>query len=91
MKGIKILKNNKAADLDGMQCEQIKHLGSKAMVWQKEMMNNILVSKKFPMLWHKSKLIAILKPVKDSSYCGVSCTSHLPDSRMARAMSEYPP
>ena len=33
----------------------------------KEMMNNILVSKKFPKLWRKSKVIAILKPCKDSS------------------------
>ena len=30
MKGINILKNNKAAGLDGMLCEQIKHLGSKS-------------------------------------------------------------
>ena len=37
------------------------------MVWLKEMMNNILVSKKFPKLWRKSKVIAILKPGNDSS------------------------
>ena len=30
-------------------------------------MNNILVSNKFPKLWRKSKVIAILKPGKDSS------------------------
>ena len=67
MKGIKIPKNNKAAWLDDMICEQIKHLGPKATVWLKEMMNNILVSKKFPKLCRKSKAIAILKPGKDSS------------------------
>ena len=65
--GIKILKNNKAAGLHAMICEQIKHLGPNAMVWLKEIMNNILVSKKFPKLWRKSKVIAILKPGKDSS------------------------
>ena len=37
------------------------------MVWLKEIMNNILVSTKFPKLWRKSKVIAILKPGKDSS------------------------
>ena len=68
MKGIKILNNNKAAGLDDMLCVQIKHLGSKATVWLKEMMNNILVSKKFiPKRWRKSKVIAILKLGKDSS------------------------
>ena len=67
MKGINILKNNKAADFNDMISEQIKHLGPKAMVWLNEMMNNILVSKRFPKLWRKSKVIAILKPGKDSS------------------------
>ena len=42
MRGIKILKNNKSAGLDDMLCEQIKHLGPKAMVWLKEMMNNCI-------------------------------------------------
>ena len=61
MKGIKILKNYQAADLDDILCEQIKHMGPKATVWLKEMMDYILVSKKFPKLWCKSKVIAILK------------------------------
>ena len=45
IKGIKILKTSKAAGLDDMLCEQIKYLGPKAMVWLKEMMNNITVPK----------------------------------------------
>ena len=76
-----VLKNNKAVCLDDMLCEQIKHLGHKAMVCLKEMMNNILVSKKFPKLWRKSKLIAILKPGKDSSlpksYRPISLLCHM--------------
>ena len=80
MKGIKILKNNKAAGLDDMICEQIKYMGPKTMLWLKEMMNNILVSKKFPKLWRKSKVIAILKPGKDSflpkSYRPISLLCH---------------
>ena len=67
MKGIETPKYNKAACLDDLLCEQITHLGPKATVWLKEMMNNILLSKKFPKLWHKSKVIAILKPGKYSS------------------------
>ena len=67
IKGIKILKNNKAAGLDGMLCDQIKHMGPKATVLLKEMMNNILVAKKLPKLWRKSKVIAILKPGTESS------------------------
>ena len=50
------------------------------MVWIKEMMNNILVSKKFPKLWYKSKVIAFLKPGKDSflpkSYRLISLLCH---------------
>ena len=67
MKGIIILKINKAAGLDVMLCEQINHIGPKAMVWLKEMMNNILMLKKFPKLWRKSKVIAIMKPGKATS------------------------
>ena len=67
MKGIKIMKNNQASGLDDILCEQIKHLGPKATVWLNEMINNSLASKKFPKLWRKSKVIAILKLGKDSS------------------------
>ena len=67
MKGIQILTNNKAAGLDDMLCDQNKHLELKSMVWIKEMMNNILVSKKFSKLWRKSKVISKLKLGKESS------------------------
>ena len=53
--------------LDDMLCEQLKHRGPKSLVWPKELMNTILVSKKFLKLWRKSKVIAILKTGKDSS------------------------
>ena len=39
MKGIKIMNNNKAACLGDMLCEQIKHLGPKAMVWLRAMIS----------------------------------------------------
>ena len=37
IKSIKILKNNKAAGLDDMLCEQNKHIGSKLTVWIKDL------------------------------------------------------
>ncbi len=66
-KGIKTIKNGKAAGLDDMLCEQIKHFGIKARTWLLQMMNNTVKNNKFPKLWRKSRVIAILKPGKDSS------------------------
>ena len=37
------------------------------MVWLKVLMNNVFVSTKISTMWLKSKVIAILKPGKDSS------------------------
>ena len=62
--GIKPLNNNKAAGLDDIICEQIKNFGLKTLLCVPQIMNIILVSHKFPKLWRKSKVIAILKPQK---------------------------
>ena len=76
--GVKALKNNKAAGLDDLLCEQIKHFGEATLRWLLQMMNSILKTQKFPNLWRKSKVIAILKPGKDStlpkSYITISPT-----------------
>ena len=40
--GVKALKNNKAAGLDDMLCEQIKHFGEATLRWLLQMMNSIL-------------------------------------------------
>ena len=78
--GVKALKNNKAAGLDDMLCEQIKHFGEATLRWLLQMMNSILKTQKFPKLWRKSKVIAILKPGKDStlpkSYRPISLLCH---------------
>ena len=50
-----------------MLCEQIKHFGMTTLRWLLQMMNSILKTHKFPKLWRKSKVIAILKPGKDST------------------------
>ena len=80
LKGINALKNNKAAGLDDMLCEQIKHFGPATLQWLLKMMNNILETQKFPKIWRKSKVIAILKPGKDStqpkSYRPISLLCH---------------
>ena len=39
--GVKALKNNKAAGLDDMLCEQIKHFGEATRRWLLQMMNSI--------------------------------------------------
>ena len=73
--GVKALRNNKAAGLDDMLCEQIKHFGEATLRWY------ILKTHKFPKLWRKSKVIAILKPGKDStlpkSYIPISLLCHI--------------
>ena len=51
--GVKALKNNKAAGLDDMLCEQIKHFGEATLRWLLQMMNYILKTQKFPKLWRK--------------------------------------
>ena len=48
--GVKALKNTKAAGLDDMLCEQIKHFGEATLRWLLQMMNSILKTQKFPKL-----------------------------------------
>ena len=65
LKGINVLKKNKAAYIDDMLCEQIKKFVSATIRWVLQMMNSILKSHKFSKPWRKSKVIAKLKPGKD--------------------------
>ena len=78
--GVKALKNSKAAGLDDMLCEQIKHYGETTLRWLLQMMNCILKTQKFPKLWRKSKVIAILKPGKDITnelHTNLTVVSHI--------------
>ena len=63
----KLLKNNKAAGRDDILVEQLKHLGPKAHKWLLTMLNICFMENKIPTIWRQSKIIAILKPGKDSS------------------------
>ena len=65
-KGVAALKNNNAAGRDDILVEQLK-LGPKAHKWLLTMLNICFMENKIPTIWRQSKIIAILKPGKDSS------------------------
>ena len=64
---IKDMKNNKAAGLDDILCEQIKHFGPLALQWLLNLFNHSLSTNRIPKIWRKSRVIALLKPGKDPS------------------------
>ena len=47
--------------------EQLKHIGPKAHKWLLTMQKICFMENKIPTIWRQSKIIAILKPGKDSS------------------------
>ena len=79
-KGIAALKNNKATGIDDILVEQLKKLGPKAHKWLHTMLNTCFIENKIPKIWRQSKIIAILKPGKDSAipkiYISISLLCH---------------
>ena len=79
-KGVATLKNNKAAGRDDVLVEQLKNLGLNTHKWLRAMLNNCFIGNKIPTIWGQSKIIAILKPRKDSaipkSYRPISLLCH---------------
>ena len=79
-KRVAILKNNIASGRDGVLVEQLNNLGPKAHRWLLTMLNKCFMENKIPTLWRQSKIIAILKPGKDSaipnSYRPISLLCH---------------
>ena len=77
---IKAMKNNKAAGLDDILCEQIKQLRPDALNWLLKMLNECFGTNNIPKLWRKFKVIALLKPDKDAaspkSYRPISLLCH---------------
>ena len=67
LKSIATLKSNRAAGRDYVLNEQLKHLGQKANKWLDRMLNVCFTGNKIPKIWRQSKIIAILKPGKDST------------------------
>ena len=74
------LRHRKAAGLDDMFSEQIKHFGRTTKIWLYNLFNSIRVSLKIPKIWRKAKVIILLKPGKESdtlsSYRPVSLLCH---------------
>ena len=76
-KGIAALKNNKAAGRDDVLVEQLNHLGQKANKLLDTMLNVCFTGNKIPKIWRHSKIIAILKPGKDSYAIRTNSTNQL--------------
>ena len=74
------MKNNKAAGLDDILGEQIKHLGSAAHQWLLDMFNECMRTNSIHKIWRKSGVVASLKPCKDpanpKSYRPISMLCH---------------
>ena len=64
---IKMIKNGKAAGIDGIYPDMITHLGPIATQWLATVMTEIQESGKIPNEWKHSKVIAILKPGKPAN------------------------
>ena len=62
---IKDMKNNKAAGLDDILCEQIKHLGPAALQWLLDMVNECMRTNSIPKIWRKSRVVAYSSPAKN--------------------------
>ena len=66
-KGKATLKNNKAAGIDDVLVEQLKHVGPRAHRWLHSMLNTCFTKNKIPRVWRQSRIIAISNPGKDAS------------------------
>jgi len=73
---LKLVKNGKAAEIDGILPEFLKFLGPKGNAWITNFFlavkNNNVLSK----LWRETKVIAILKPGKPENYPRVTDRYH---------------
>lgn len=80
-RGLNSMKNGKAAGIDDICVEQVKHFGTVAKEWILSLFNNCRESFQIPKLWRKSKVVALLKPGKDpespKSYRPISLLCHL--------------
>ena len=79
-KGIATLKNKKSSGIDDVLVER-KNLGPRAHRWLHSMLNVCFTENRIPKVWRQSKIIAILKPGKDSaipkSYRPISLLCHI--------------
>ena len=73
--------SKKAAGIDDVLVEQLNNLGPRAHRWLNSMINVCFTENRIPNVWRQSKIIAILKPDKDSaipkSYKPISLLCHM--------------
>jgi len=78
---IKSLKNKKAAGVDDILNEQIKHCGPITVRWITTLFGNCIKTIRIPKKWRESQVIALLKPGKDpaeaKSYRLISFLCHI--------------
>lgn len=67
-KAIKDTKTGKAAGIDGIYPEFLKHCGPNALRWLTEFFNNIVQTGSLPTVFKRTKIIAILKPGKTGKH-----------------------
>ena len=63
--GIDHLKTGKAAGIDGITTEMIKHFGPGTKTWILALLNKCALTSSIPKTWRKSRVVALLKPGKD--------------------------
>ena len=80
-KGIATLKNKNAAGINDVLVEQLKNLVPRAHTWLYSLLDVCFTENCIPKVWRQSKIIAILKPGKDSakpkSYRPISLLCHM--------------
>ena len=73
---IKQMKAGKAAGIDGIYPDMIKHLGPRALLWLSTTFSHIVELSKYPPIWKEAKILAILNqenpPELPSSYRPIS-------------------
>ena len=74
-------KNKKAAGIDDVLVEQLKNIGPRTHRLINSMLNVCSTENRIPKVWRQAKIIAILKPGKDSailkSYRPISLLCHM--------------
>jgi len=55
------MKEKKAPGLDEIRTQQIKNFGQQTKRWLLEMYNNCIKNVKIPVVWRKSRVIALVK------------------------------
>ncbi|KAK3863666.1 hypothetical protein Pcinc_030585 [Petrolisthes cinctipes] len=63
---LKHLKPGKAAGLDGITTEVIQHFGTRARSWVLALFNNCATTFCIPKIWRRARVVALLKPGKDT-------------------------